>query len=173
MKRQVHVEMQRRYETSYVQLLWEVSAMNATGKIQEISRRENYVCRAAREKVPSTESGDCCWQVWHNGSKHECGIVSWSSPGFPPARLLGIHRNTGQHVWCGFAHWHGGSQGYDRGLGGEGNDGLRRGLMDGLTMKDLAFIKLSEQKAGRRLGRGGVQWYTWGQWIKTKHSKCL
>lgn len=59
MKRQVHVEMRRRYETSYIQLLWEVSAMNATGKIQEISRRENYVCRAVGENVPSTESGRC------------------------------------------------------------------------------------------------------------------
>lgn len=56
-KRQVSVETWRRYKTGYVQLLWKASAPNATGKIQESLRRENYVCRAVGENVPSTESG--------------------------------------------------------------------------------------------------------------------
>lgn len=84
MKRQVCVETRRRYETGYVQLLWKVSALNATGKIQESLRIENYVCRAIGENVPSTVTvRGLLWALWHNGGKHECGIGSGVVPAFP------------------------------------------------------------------------------------------
>lgn len=108
------------YETSYIPLLQAVLAVNAAGKIWGPAG-ENGMCRAVGENVLSH---GCGWQSQHSGNEHEYIRVSQSTLGFSPATLLGVNRKMGQCVYCGLAHWHGGSQEGDGSLSvREGNNG--------------------------------------------------
>lgn len=86
--------MWRGYQTSYIQLLREVSAMNVYRKdMRDFEERELcvYSCRGecSRHQVQGL-----LLALWHKESKCEYGIVSQSTLSFPPAMLLGIHGKT-------------------------------------------------------------------------------
>lgn len=78
------------------------------------------------------------------------------------SNALGHAQKTGQHVWHRFAHRHGGSQGYDRGLSGEGNNGLRRGLLDLLNYEGLSVYWPQWAESKEKVGKGEEFSGTWG-----------